>query len=285
MKQVTSLVLLLFTAPLFAIDIDDCASSLTHLATLYELRSLMMKTYTTPYDVQRFADQRMEQLREPLPAGGYRWVRWVRPSGEGPVKKDAHTVRAVQGAGDADHFEASAKQVYAVRVAVPRKRSILRENNRAYVGVARITYTVDGRTRTREEPINQWMNPDTSRTVDLGTVADRVEVSVDVATSRNKVGESLVEVHFSQAVAQDDPANPAYSTIRMLERIRQSADPVTVDAEISAFERTHFPGSDPIPLLTLISDLRQADRLMQSQKPEDQEKGSKLLKETLRRLR
>jgi hypothetical protein len=38
-------------------------------------------------------------------------------------------------------------------------------------------------------------------------------------------------------------------------------------------------------MLTLVADLRAADELMRSEKPEEQEKGSKLLKETLRRLR
>lgn len=283
MKHLVPLSVLLFTCPLAA---NDCESSLTHLGALYELRTRLMPTYiTTTYEAERFANQRIEQLREPLPEGGYRWVRWVRPPGEGPVKKESHTVRAVQGGTDPDHFEASAKQIYAVRVVVPRKRSILRENNRAYVGVARVTYTVDGRTRTRDEPINQWMNPDTSRTVDLGDIADRVQVSVDLSTARNKVGETLVEVHFSQAVAQDDPANPAYSTIRMLERIRQAPYAETVDAEIAALERTLFPESEPIHVLTFIGALREADRLIRSDKPEEQEKGSKLLKETLQRLR
>lgn len=284
MKRAILFLTFLLASPLLAIN-ENCQSTLTHLHTLYDLRALLLKSYTTPYDVQRFAERRIEELREPLPGGGFRWVRWVRPTGEGPTEKDAHNVIAVRDAGDPDRFEASKDHAYAVRVVVPRKRSLLKANSPVYVGTAHVTYELDGRTRTRDEAINQWMNPDTSRTIDLGGIADRVHVSVDVATAQKTSKQAVTEVHFRKAVSEDDPANPAYSTVRMLDRVRQSPDPVTVDAEIAALERSLFPGSDPLPLLTLIGDLRRADTLMRSEKPEEQEKGSKLLKETLRRLR
>lgn len=274
----------LVAAPLLALD-DKCESELAHLRTLYELRSLLLKSYTAPSDVQRFAERRVEELRDPLPGGGYRWVRWVRPTGDGPTEKDAHNVMAVRDAGDPDRFEATKDHVYSVRIAVPRKRSLRHANNPVYVGTARVTYETGGRTRTRDEAINQWMNPDTWRIIDLGGIADRVHVAVDVSTAQKHARQAVSEIHFRKAVAEDDPANPGYSTVRMLERIRQSPDPVTVDAEILSFERSLFPGSDPLPLVTLISDLRRADALMASEKPEEKEKGSKLLKETLRRLR
>ena len=40
-----------------------------------------------------------------------------------------------------------------------------------------------------------------------------------------------------------------------------------------------------MPLLAIVQDLRRADELMRSDKAGDQEKGNKLLRETLRRLR
>ena len=285
MKKAVMLLVTLSALPLFAFDAQDCRGSMTHLATLYELRSLLLKSYTTQYDVTRFADQRIEQLREPLSSGGYRWVRWVRPSGEGTSKTSTHTVAADRDANGNDVFENAGRQIYAVRVVVPRKRSLLNANNPVYVGTARISYEVDGRRQTRDEPINAWMNPDTSRTFDLGTIAERVQVSLDAATARKNAKEAVVEIHLRQAVAQDDPANPAYSTIRMLERVRQDPEPATVDAEIAAIERSLFPTADGLPLLSIVTDLRRADEWMRSEKPEQQEQGTKLLRETLRRLR
>jgi hypothetical protein len=284
MRYAMLVLALLVAAPLLALD-ERCESNLNHLRTLYDLRSLLLKSYTTPYDVQRFAERRIEELREPLPSGGYRWVRWVRPSGDGPTEKDSHNIMAVRGSGDPDRFEATKDHVYAVRIAVPRKRSLLHANFPVYVGTARVTYEIDGRARTRDEAINQWMNPDTWRIIDLGGIADRVHVAVDVSTADKNVKQSVAEIHFRKAVSEDDPSSPSYSTVRMLERIRQAPDPVTVDAELVTFERSLFPGSDPLPLLTLIRDLRRADALMASEKSEEQERGSKLLKDTLRRLR
>jgi hypothetical protein len=285
MKKTVMFLVALVTAPVLALDVQDCRGSVTHLSTLYELRTLLMKSYSSSYDVGSFVSKRVDQLREPLPEGGWRWVRWVRPTGDGPSVKEPHTVAASRDAGGADNFETDGDHAYAVRISVPRKRSLLNQNNPVYIGTARVTYEVDGRSRTREEAINAWMNPDTSRTIDLGTIADRVQVSVDASTAAKTTKQAVVDIEVRQAVAQDDPANPAYSTIRMLERVRESPDVATIDAEIAAIERTLFPASESLPLLTIITDLRRADEWMRSEKPEDQEKGSRLLRATLRRLR
>ena len=271
-------------APLLAID-TTCDSNVVQLGALYEIRSLMMKSYTSSYDVQKVIDRRLDELRVPLPDGGYQWVRWVRPSGEGPFGKNGHTVTAIHERGDSDSFEASGEHVYAVRVAVPQKKSLFSANKAVYVGTLHVAWTVDGRRRTKDLAINQWMNPDTTKTLDLETISDRAEATLDVSTAEKDSRQALVELHFRQAVAQDDPSNPAYPAIRALQHVRENPDPATVDGEIASAERRLFPDSDPLPLLTILQDLRHADELMRSKKPEDQEKGDKLLKETLRRLR
>ncbi len=267
--------------PLFAIERHDCAGPLTHLGALYQIRSIMMKRYATPSDVTSFIDRRIDELREPQPGGGYQWVRWVRPTGNGPTDKKVHTVVAVQGNGDPDSFEASSEHAYAVRVVVPSKRSLFKGNNPVYVGDVMIHY---GK-KADVLHINRWMQPDTSQTFELDGIYERVMVTADVAVDLRDVKEAVAEVHFRQAVPQDDPANPSYSTIKALERIRESPDPATLDGEIAALESSLFPGSDSLPLLTIFRDLRHADELIRSEKAEEQEKGNKLLKETLRRLR
>ena len=114
---------------------------------------------------------------------------------------------------------------------------------------------------------------------------DTVLVSAQVAVDKRDSKEAVAEIHFKQAVAQDDPDNPSYPTIVALRRVRQNIDPEFIDSEIAALESSLFPGSEHIPLLTLMRDLRRADELMRSQKAEDKEKGETLLKETLRLLR
>jgi hypothetical protein len=267
--------------PVLAIDRDDCAGPLTHLGSLYQIRSIMMRRYSSSSDVQRFIDQRVEELRVPQPGGGYKWVRWMRPSGSGPVEKKVHAVNAVHGQGDPDLFETSALHVYAVRIVVPSKRSMFKGNNPVYVGDVRIKY---GR-RADVMHVNRWMQPDTSQTFELDGIYDDVLADAQVSVDPRDVKEAVFEIHFHQAVAQDDPANPAYSTIMALGRIRESPDPATVDSEIAALESSLFPGSDPLPLLTIMRDLRRADELMRSDKKDEQEKGDRLLRETLRRLR
>lgn len=285
-RPVLFVLLLLIATPLFAIDRNDCSSRLTHLGTLYQIRSIMMRRYASADDVVTFIDRRVEELREPLPGGGYRWVKWVRPSGDGPVDKRVHRVIAVQGAGDADSFEATGQHVYSVSVVVPGKRSLFKANNPVYVGDVQLNYEdASGRRKSDVMHVNRWMNPDTSQTFDLRGIFDRVVATMQVSTGPRGVKESVAEFHFKQAVSQDDPANPAYSTIRALARVRENPDPASVDSEIAALETSVFPGSESVPLLTIMRDLRRADELMRSEKTDEQEKGSKLMKETLRRLR
>lgn len=283
MKRILlAITFLALAAPLFAVEQGDCGT-LTQLGTLYELRNLAMRRSTSSYDIDSWIDKRVDLLREPVP-GGYRWVRWMRPGSGDPVDKKLHMTKAVQGR-DSDSFEATGDHAYGVRVVVPAKKSLFSRNNAVYVGTLRISYEVNGRSRTKQEPINQWMNPDTSRTIDLGAIADRVEASLDASTAAKDVNEALVEIHFRKAVMEDDPANPAYPTIRSLRHIRDAYSSDAIDVEIANVERDVFPGMESLPWVSIIHDLRQADEMMHSKKEEEQEKGERLLKETLRRLR
>lgn len=252
--------------PAAAVESGDCS----RLAALYEIRSLMMKRYTSSYDVNNAIDRRVAGLRQ-----GY--IIWVRRDADAPVDKKVHKLRA----GAADRFESNGNHVFAVRIVVPSKRSLFNANNPVAVGSVTITYTTNGRSRTRTESIDATVNPDNSRTFDLGAIADHVEVQVDVSASK----EAVIETHYVQATAEDDPANPAYATIQSLTRLGSSPDARTIDAEIESAERAMFPNVDPLPLLSIVEDLRRADEWMRSKKQEEQEKGDRLLKETLRRLR
>jgi hypothetical protein len=271
--------LFFLAAPLVAAD--DCRDYRA-IGALYEVRSLLLKRYASTYDVDRFIDRRIDELREPNGSGGYRWVRWVRLEGEAPIEKKGHTINAGLGASQPDHFEASGNHAFAVRVVVPRKRSLLNGNSAVTVGNVEVRYTADGRTKTISETWDAQLNPDNARTIDLPVIADHVDVGVEARAS--KTGESLVEVHFRQAVAQDDPANPDYPTIVALNRVRGSSDARTIDQEIAGLERDLFPGSESLPLLQIVEDLRRADDLIRSKKDGDVEKGERLLRETLRRL-
>lgn len=280
------LVTLLFTAvPLFAAGRDQDCQDLARLRELYSIRGLTMARHTSSYDIDSHIDRRIEQLREPTRDGDYRWVRWARPRGEAPEVKKGHLVVAVHDRGDSDPFEASGNHVFSVRIEVPAKKSLFGKNAPVYVGTVKIRTEVNGRTRSMDKTIGQWMNPDTSRTIDLETIADRVTVSLDSSTQPDRVRDALVEIHLLQAVVEDDPANPSYPAIQALQSIRRSSDPRAVDEEIAVMERRLFPDAEPLPLATLVSDLRHADDLIHSKKTEEQEKGEKLLRETLRRLR
>jgi hypothetical protein len=147
-----------------------------------------------------------------------------------------------------------------------------------------IRYTKDGETRTVKKAIDQWMAPDTSKSFDLGVIADSADATVEVATRAENRKLAVVEVHFKQAVAQDDPANPNYETITALKRVRDRADATTLDYEIGRLERRLFPSLEPMPFTSLFFRVREAETLLKSEKEEDQAKGKKMLGDVVKQV-
>jgi hypothetical protein len=284
MKRFAVVILLFAALPVLALDVPDC-TPLQQLAALYEVRSLALKRYSSSSDIDHFIDRRLDDFRGPLAGGGFRWVRWTRPTGDAPDLKKGHLAVGVHDRGEKDTFEAGGEHAFAVRIEVPEKRSLFTHNNRVYVGTVHVRYETNGRTRSLDKTIDEWMNPDTSRTIDLETIAERVSVSLDSGAPPDHVREALVEIHILQAVPQDDPANPAYEAIQSLQRVRRdSYDRFAIDDEIARVETQLYPGSDPLPLVRILTELRRADEMLRSKKDDEREKGEKLLTETLRRL-
>ena len=285
MKLRALLSLILFALPAVALARDsECSGDVAALRGLYEVRYLLFRPYTSSYEVSHHIDALLDEMRDPLPNGGYRWVRYVRPSGDAPMVKKEHFAGAEYDQGDRDSFEASAHHPFAVAIVVPRKRSILKANNEVFVGNVEIRYFVDGEEKKIKRSINQWMAPDTMKTIDLGDIADRAEVMVESSARNASKKESLVEVHFRQAVPQDDPENPNYDGIQALQRVQRSADAVTLDYEIARFERRLFPALTSTPFTTLYMRLREADTLLRSAKVEDQDRGKKIITEVSKSL-
>ncbi|MGK2855758.1 MAG: hypothetical protein ACSLFQ_00990 [Thermoanaerobaculia bacterium] len=278
-----AIVLLLLAAPA-AQALEEC-SEVAALDALYGVRDLLIRGASS-YTVSSAIDEALNDLRGPLAGGGHRWVQFVRPSGTPPTVKREYTVAAIEGKGSPDSFEASADNPFAVAVVVPKKRSLFSANTPSWVGAVEISFTLDGEPRTRIEEVNAWLNPGTSRTFDLGTIADRAEVRIEASTSqKNAGGKTIVEIHFRQAVEQDDPENPQYETVRALQRIRSSSSPEVLDAEIAKLEHRLFPSLHSYPFTLLIAKTRDAEALLRSEKTEDQEKGRKLLKEVVEEVK
>lgn len=277
MKNV-ALFLCLLPVCAFGVETTDCSTAM-QLSALYQVRALILRGDSTSSDVADFINGKLDTLRGPMPNGAFRWVQWTRPSGSADYDKQVHTVAAVHGNGT-DSFESSGNHSYAVRIAVPSKRSLIHGNNPVFVGTVHIHAVVNGRERTKDEAINNWMNPDTSRTIDLGTIADHADVSLDSSVDPRDVKEAVVEIHLLKAVAQDDPANPSYEAIQSLKRVRDSSDSDSIDDEIA-----RIAPDDSMPLVHIVHDLHRAGDLMRSSKEKDQHEGQRLLKETLDRLR
>ena len=275
-----ALAILLFALPLLAVD-DPCGPEVSALQAFYDIRNVMIQPYSSSYDLQERIDDHLDRLREPTGDGEYRWVRWARPSGTAPDVKKEHTVTADQGAGENDSFDASATHPFAVSVVVPRKRSLLKANNPVYVSRLVVHYWVDGRPQVMEKAVNDWLRPDTSRSFDLNAIADRADASAVVSAAASDLKEALVEIHFKQAVAQDDPENPNYDTIKRLKQFSSYPTAASIDDEIARLESRLFGHPASLPIATFVTRIREAEKLKKSKKEDDQEKGKKLLEDAL----
>jgi len=264
---------------------DACIEDVRTLGMLYQIREMVLSPSDSNWEISQRIDQLVDLMREPLPDGGYRWVHMIRPDAGGPVEKDGHMVQAIHATGDLDSFESTQPAVYAVRIVVPRKKSLFRANEKVWVERVVLRIRADGGESERIEKIGKWMSPDTSRTIDLGVIADRVDARAEVATAPATKGQALVELHFLEAVPRDDPDGPHYDAIMTLGRIRNDLSPENVDLEVGRLEKRLYPASDPFAVTLLLTRLREYDRLMKSDKPEDQEKAKKKFSEIERSLR
>jgi len=283
MKRATiCLLLIVLSAPVRASE--ECPD-VEALNALYGVRELVIREAPS-YTISSEIDDQIEQLRGPLPEGGYRWVRLVRPADEnGPFDKTGHFVRS-DSVDSPDVFEAAAANAWAVSIVVPRKKSLFRANSESWVGDATITCTVEGRSETRRESIQRWMKPDTRHTVDLGgVIADSCRVRVETATRTAYLDEkALVEIHIQEAVEEDDAANPNAEAIRILKKVRHSTSPETLDYEIAKLERRLFPNLYSYPFATLLAETREAQKLLTSEKEDEQKKGMEKLEEVVKGL-
>jgi hypothetical protein len=275
-----SMVTVCLAVALSAAAVDDCAPEMAALHAFYDLRSLVVDRDASTYEISSQIDEHLDNLRGPLPDGGYEWVRFVRPkSGTGPVIKREHLIAG----SEPESFEGTADHVYSVKIVVPRKRSLLKGNKEAWVGEVAVRYWVDGEEEITTKKVNQWMKPDTSKSYDLGVIADRAEAVAEVST--RTANESLAEIHFVQAVAQDDPESPHADTVERLKKLAGDITPRAIDEEIAKLEYQIFGRREAVPVAQIVVALREADELIRSDKEEEQEEGRKLLRETMRLLR
>lgn len=273
-KLLLSLLVVLSSMSAFAVV--DCDVDVRALDALYDVRDLLI-TRSSTYTIDNRIAMHIEQLRDPLPQGGYRWVIWVRPTSDAPVQKKSHVVSSVKDNGDSETFESTGDHAFEVRVVVPRKRSTFSANKGVYVKKLVVRYELNGKQQQFEKAIEKWMAPDTSQTFDLGGITDRADAQLEVATKGADAKQAVAEIHFRQAVATDDPDNPHYETIQALKSLATDTSPDRLEREITIREKRLFPDARFVRLLPLFEQIRTATDLIKSEKAEDQEKGKKSL--------
>lgn len=285
MRTLTLGLALLFVPFSLSAQSDPGCTGVQSLASLHAVRDAMVASGASSYEVARTIDEQLHLLRGPQANGSYRWVLLARPAGDAPVVRREKLVHATRENEEVDTFEARAATPFSVAVVVPRKRSILRGNNAVWIGEVRIEVESEGERDSVTHAVNDWLRPDTTRTFDLGVIADSATVEIEAATDSSSSGEALVEVHFMQAVTQDDPLNPEARGVQALERIRADTDPEVVDYELAVLEREVLGATRSIPFATTLARIVEAEALMKSEKEEERTRGLEILQDVVKDLR
>jgi hypothetical protein len=191
-------------------------------------------------------DDDIKTLREPRNDGTYHWASLQRE--EASRVKDEKTVEQVQSERELRNVTVTAPNAYRVEVAVPKKRSLVSENNRVYVRDILIDSTgFDGQLTHSSLHVNAWVNPGDSTGLALPQIGKSVRATAELGVeSGNK--KAVAEVALVQAKLVDDPTSPYFPAVRRLLQIRDFAAASDID-------RDHLKNAVDEALLALPGEL------------------------------
>jgi hypothetical protein len=131
---------------------------------------------------------------------------------------------------------------------VPKKRSLISENNRVFVRNVIVESTgFDGKVVRTEIPVSAWVNPGDTNSVALPDIGKSVKATAELGVeSGNKA--AAAEVALVQAKLVDDPNSPYFPAVKRLLQIRDFAAARTID-------RGHLKNAVDEALLTLPGEL------------------------------
>lgn len=163
-------------------------------------------------------DDDVKSLREPREDGTYRWASLQRE--EASRVKEERAVDLVQTEANLRNVTVTASNAYRVDVTVPKKRSLLSENNRVFVRNVIVESTgFDGKVVRTEIPVSAWVNPGDTNSVALPDIGKSVKATAELGVeSGNK--KAVAEVALVQAKLVDDPQSPYFPAVKRLLTIR-----------------------------------------------------------------
>jgi hypothetical protein len=191
-------------------------------------------------------DDDIKTLREARNDGTYHWASLQRE--EASRVKDEKTVEQVQSERELRNVTVTAPNAYRVEVTVPKKRSLVSENNRVYVRDIIVDSTgFDGQLTHSALHVNAWVNPGDSTGLALPAIGKSVRVTAELGVeSGNK--KAVAEVALVQAKLVDDPTSPYFPAVRRLLQIRDFAAASDID-------RGHLKNAVDEALLALPGEL------------------------------
>lgn len=212
MKRFT--ILLLLTVPLFA----QSAREGSGIHALSRIASASQDLERNRQVMLAIVDADLESLRMRRDDGTYRWASLQRE--EASRVKDEKTIEQVHTEKELRYVTVTATNAYRVEITVPKKRSVLAENNRVYVRNVLVDSTgFDGKVTHTEIPVMAWVNPGDTNGVALPDIGKSVKATAELGVeSGNK--KAVAEVALVQAKLVDDPLSPDFPVVKRLVQIR-----------------------------------------------------------------
>jgi hypothetical protein len=214
MKRFT--ILLLLTVPLFA---QTGAREASGIHALARITSASQDLERNRQVMLAIVDADLESMRMRRDDGTYRWASLQRE--EASRVKDEKTIEQVHTEKELRYVTVTAPNAYRVEITVPKKRSVLAENNRVYVRNVLVDATAfDGKITHSEIPVMAWVNPGDTNGVALPDIGKSVKATAELGVeSGNK--KAVAEVALVQAKLVDDPLGPDFPHVKRLLQVRE----------------------------------------------------------------
>lgn len=248
--------------------------------------------------MRRIVDDDIERLRMPRPDGTYQYAAHERM--EGGRIADGYSIQRRKD-DQLAKLELKGDLVYRLIISVPARRLLVSRNRRLFVDRAEIEFIPQGSSAARVQnvPIGAWLEPGTSRSIDIEQIARQATVRVFARADRER-GSGNLSLTLLRARIFDLPESPWAAAVTsakgILRALDGGGDPKSIrslalrmESELRPVQALTPPPSNPPPAAGLPpedveSELQMIEDLLTGSESERRE-GLDRLHQLIRRIR
>ncbi|MDQ3281594.1 MAG: hypothetical protein M3Q69_09290 [Acidobacteriota bacterium] len=171
--------------------------------------------------LRRLVDEDLELLRGRRTDGSYEYATYERFESGRVTSSFSVQPRKEK----METFEVKGANVYRVIVDAPSRRLLVRKNRPVWVERVDVEFVGEGASQVQQRSfeVKSWMQPGTTRPIDLPVIARQVTARV-IATAEEKGGYGNIDVALVQARIVDLPSSPFADAVGSAKALQRALD-------------------------------------------------------------